>query len=139
MSLLGVGFDALRGFGILLIAVAAVGVFVALYSALRERRYDLAVMRTLGASRWTLLTHVILEGVILTVMGTILGLGLGHAAAAVLSRAVAQAQGLALAGWSFVPAEAVLAILALGVGVIAALVPAVQAYRTDIAQVLARR
>src|SRR4030095_16624935 len=49
-SIVGVGIDALRGFAAVLILAAGLSVFIALYSALQERRYELAVMRTLGAS-----------------------------------------------------------------------------------------
>ncbi len=51
LSLVGVGLDTLRGFGVLLIASAGLSVFIALWNAMQERRYDLAVLRTLGASR----------------------------------------------------------------------------------------
>jgi len=137
-NLLGVGFDAVRAFGLILVLVAVLSVFVALLSALKDRRYDLAMMRTLGASRRKLMTHVLLEGLILAGLGTVLGLALGHVAAAILGGAVEQAQGMALGGFTVVAGEIVVVLLALGAGVVAALLPAYQAYRTDIAQVLAR-
>ena len=42
--------EALRAFAVILMIAAGLSVFIALYTALEERRYDLAVMRTLGAS-----------------------------------------------------------------------------------------
>ena len=45
---------------------------------------------------------------------------------------------IAVTGWTWVPAELWLVALALGVGVVAALLPAWRAYRTDIALTLAR-
>ena len=48
--IVGVGVEALRAFALVLILAAGLSVFIALYTALEERRYDLAVMRTLGAS-----------------------------------------------------------------------------------------
>ncbi len=137
-NLLGVGFDAVRAFGLILVLVAVLSVFVALLSALKDRRYDLAMMRTLGASRRKLMAHVLLEGLILASLGTVLGLGLGHVGGAILGGAVEQAQGMALGGFAVVAGEIAVVLLALGAGVVAALLPAYQAYRTDIAQVLAR-
>jgi len=137
-NLLGVGFDAVRAFGLILVLVAVLSVFVALLSALKDRRYDLAMMRTLGASRRKLMAHVLLEGLILAGMGTLLGLVLGHAAAAILGGAVEQAQGMALGGFTFVTGEIIVVLLALAAGIVAALLPAYQAYRTDIARVLAK-
>lgn len=45
---------------------------------------------------------------------------------------------VAVTGWIWVPAELWLIALALGVGIVAALLPAWRAYRTDIARTLAR-
>ncbi len=138
-SLLGVGLDAVRAFGVILIAAAALSVFVALYNALNDRRYDLAVMRTMGASRTKLLLHVLLEGVLMTLSGAVLGLLLGHAATEMLGLFLREAQQVELTGWIVLPEELWIAVLALAVGVITALLPAIQAYRTDIARTLAQR
>jgi len=61
-ELLGVGFDAVRGFGFVLVFVSILSIFVALVSALKDRRYDLAMMRTLGAPRRRLMSQVLVEG-----------------------------------------------------------------------------
>jgi len=136
-DLLGVGFDAVRVFGFILVLVAVLSVLVALLNALKDRRYDLAMMRSLGASRRKLMAHVLLEGLLLAGMGTLLGLLLGHLAAAGIGSAVEQTQGLALGGFGFVAEEFIVVTLALGAGILAAIIPAYQAYRTDIARVLA--
>ena len=136
-NLLGVGLDAIRIFGLILVLVAVLSVFVALLNALKDRRYDLAMMRSLGASRRKLMAHVLLEGLLLAGMGTLLGLLLGHLAAFGIGNAVEQTQGLALGGFSFVVEEIYVVALALGAGIVAAIIPAFQAYRTDIARVLA--
>ena len=49
MSLVGAGVETLRVFALVLMASAALSVLIALTSALEERRYDLALLRTLGA------------------------------------------------------------------------------------------
>ncbi|MEM8601698.1 MAG: FtsX-like permease family protein [Bacteroidota bacterium] len=137
-DLLGVGVDAVRAFGLILVLVAVLSVFVALINALKERRYDLAMMRALGAPRRRLMAHVLLEGLLLASLGAVLGLVLGHLAAAVLGGAVEQAQGMAIGGFSFDLRVLFVVALALVAGVVAALIPAFQAYRTDIARVLAQ-
>src|SRR5688572_9100798 len=77
--IVGVGVEALRAFAAVLIFAAALSVFIALYTALEERRYDLAVMRTLGASPGRLFGLLVMEGLGLAVLGALIGLGLGHA------------------------------------------------------------
>lgn len=139
LTLLGIGLDTLRAFGLLLIFTAGLGVFIALYNALKERRYDLAIMRTLGASRTKLLQHILLEGLLLVLAGTVIGIVLGHAVAEVLGATLKQTQQFELTGWAWVSAELWLFGLAFGVGLVAAMLPAIQAYRTDIARTLASR
>ena len=135
---LGVGVGALRVFGILLIAAAALSVFIALYNALKARRYDLAIMRSMGASQGKLVQHVLLEGLLLAGMGLMVGLALGHGMAEWLGHQFAQTRQMAMTGWTWAAGEWILVVIAIGVGFVAAILPAWQAYRTDIARVLAR-
>lgn len=137
-SIIGVGVDVLRGFALVLILSAALSVFIALYNALSERRYDLAIMRTLGASPAALMRLMLFEGLLLAALGGALGIVLGHALAEVLGWVLREAQQIEITGWAWVNAEWGLIALALGVGVAAALLPAWRAYRTDIAGTLAR-
>lgn len=139
LSLVGIGIDTLRGFGVLLIASAGLSVFIALWNAMQERRYDLAVLRMLGASRRVLLVQPLIEGLLLAGGGALLGLLLGHATAEVLGRTLPAAQAMGLTGLLWLPQELYVVALTLGVGLVAALLPALQAYRTDIAAVLAAR
>ncbi len=137
-ELLGVGFKALQAFGLILMLAAALGVFIALYNALKERRYDLALMRTMGASRMKLLWHVLLEGLLMVLMGTVLGLVLGHVATEVLGWFLREAQQVEITGLAWTIEELWLLALAVGLGLVAALLPAFQAYRIDIARTLAQ-
>lgn len=139
LGLLGVGLGALRVFGLVLVAAAVLGVAIGLYNAMRERRTDLAVMRTLGASRRRVVAQVLLEGVLLAGAGTALGVFLGHVAVAALVAASAGTRTpLPVTAWTVAPAEVAIAALAVAVGALAALVPAVQAYRTDVARTLSQ-
>jgi putative ABC transport system permease protein len=137
-TIIGVGVDVLRGFALALIVAAGLSVFIALYNALLERRYDLAVMRTLGARPGKLMALMLLEGLLLAGIGAALGIVLGHVLTEVLGIALTAAKQVSVTGWAWVNEELWLVALALGVGVVAALLPAWRAYRTDIAGTLAR-
>lgn len=136
--IVGAGIEALRAFAAVLMLAAGLSVFIALYTALEERRYDLAVMRSLGASPGRLFGLLLLEGVALAFVGALLGLGLGHAFASALGIWLEAAQQPPVTGLAFRAEEAGILAIALAVGLVAALIPAWTAYRTDVARVLAR-
>ncbi len=138
MSLVGVGLDTMRAFAMILLATAAISVFVTLTSALQERRYDLALLRTLGARPASLFALVAAEGVTLVVAGVILGFGLGHAAAEVLGRWLYATRSWSITGLAWEPAEATVALAVIAAGVATSLIPALQAYRRDPAILLKR-
>jgi len=137
-TIIGVGVDVLRGFALVLILAAGLSVFIALYNALLERRYDLAVMRTLGAGPGKLMALMLFEGALLAGIGAVLGIALGHVLTEMLGFAFKAAKQVSVTGWVWMNTELWLVVLALGVGVVAALLPAWRAYRTDIAGTLAR-
>ena len=138
LSLMGTGIDAFRIFAYVLIMAAGLGVFIALYNAMKERTYDLAIMRTMGASRFFLVKQVMLEGVLLAILGVLVGLILGHGAAEVLGSFLGESQGLKLSGLTFSVDELWLVVLAIVIGIVASVLPAIQAYRTDIARTLSQ-
>ncbi|MGX9782637.1 FtsX-like permease family protein [Janthinobacterium lividum] len=136
-NLLGVGIDVLRAIAAGVLLVAALSLFVALYGALEERKTDLAILRTLGASPAKLLRLLLAQGLLLSLTGAALGWLLGHAAVGLLGW-LASMQDLNLQAWRIVPGEAWLPVIAVAVGLLAAAIPAARAYRTDIAATLAR-
>ncbi len=137
-TIIGVGVDILRGFALVLIFSAGLSVFIALYNALEERRYDLAIMRALGARPRKLMALLLFEGMLLALIGAAIGLLLGHVLTEVLGYALKRANQPEVTGWVWSMSELWLVAIALGVGAIAALVPSWRAYRTDIARTLAR-
>ena len=136
--IVGVGVEALRAFAAVLILAAGLSVFIALYTALEERRYDLAVMRALGGSPGRLFGLLMTEGIVLAVLGAAIGLGLGHGLGAVMGAWLESQQQYPVSGMEWRQEEIWVLAVALAVGVIAALLPAWRAYRTDVSSTLAR-
>lgn len=136
-SLLGIGVDLLKSFAYIIIIISGLSIFISLYNALKDRKYDLAIMRSLGASRTKLFVHVILEGIIITVLGGILGYILGHGLTEVLAGSYEKSDEVGITGLVFVNQELYVMLIALGVGILASLIPAFNAYKTDISKVLA--
>jgi len=138
MNLVGVGVDVLRIFALVLMATAAISMFAALMAALQERRYDLALLRTLGARPAALFALVAAEGVTLVGAGVILGVVLGHVAAGVLGSWIARTNAWSITGFAWQPAEGWIALAVLAAGAATCLIPAFQAYRRDPAILLKR-
>ena len=136
-TVFGVGTDVIRGFAMLLIGASAFGLFVALAQALDERRYDLAIMRTLGARRGLIVAVLLIESLLLAATGLVVGLGLAHGLAANVGTWLPAAAPLAAGARAWHPDEWGVVALALGTGIIATLLPAWRAYRLDVAATLA--
>lgn len=137
LTVFGAGIDLIRAFAVLLMGASALMLFVALAQALDERRYDLAILRTLGASRMQIAAVLLAESLMLALLGTAIGLALAHLAALGIARWVPQAAPLAAAASRWLPAEWGVILLALSAGILAAMWPAWRAYRLDVAATLA--
>lgn len=136
LRLLGVGADVLQALAVALLVVAGLGVFTALWQAVRERRSDLAMLRLLGAGPFKLAVLLLAEALWLAVLACALGVAWAQGLVAALPWFMPPdtAGLLAGSGWSSrlwtVPA------LALGVAMLAAVLPAWGAYRVDVARLL---
>jgi putative ABC transport system permease protein len=139
LSMLGVGTRAVQWLGGVLLLVAALSVLVALWQALRERRTDIALMRLLGVSPQRLAGLLFAEALWLAVLSLVAAVALSWGLTALLGFVLAQEQSLALMGgldlWVWWPVP----MLALGVAVLAAAVPAWSAYRQDVQTLLSVR
>jgi putative ABC transport system permease protein len=137
LTVFAAGVGLIRAFAWLLVAASTLMLFVALAQTLDERRYDLAIMRALGASRGQVATVLLIESLLLTAAGSLLGLAMAHLAMAATGWWLPQAGPLAEAARHFLPDEWAVVGLALAAGILAALWPAWRAYRLDVAAALA--
>jgi putative ABC transport system permease protein len=139
LRMLGVGSEVLQGVGAVLLVTAALSVFIALWTAVRERRADLAMLRMLGASPARVAALLLAEGLWLALLASVLGLAAGHALAGLVGTVLAGQQSLPVSGAVWLPQEGWIPAVALLTAGAAALIPAVSAYRVDVAQLLQGR
>lgn len=135
-SMMGVGEDFLRRLALAIVLVSAFSIFISLFSSLKDRKYELALMRVMGASRGKLFTLIILEGLILAVIGYVIGIALSHISMEVLAGQMQDSYKYSFTGKTFLTEEWYLLAGALLVGLVAALIPAFQAFRTNISETL---
>lgn len=137
-SLFGIGLQALQylAYGIMLIS--GISIFIALYNTLKERKYEFALMRVSGASRMQLLGLVLFESLLLCITGFLLGTIVGRVGLWLISSTTEQEYKMTFDPFAFAfEKEGVLFIVTIFVGVIAALIPAIKAYRLNISKTLA--
>lgn len=135
-SMMGIGLDALKILAWVIAFVSGLSIFISLYNSLKERKQELGLMRSMGARPVTLFSLIILEGLIIAILGYLLGMFLSHLVLYLSADDVFHAYKYKLNAFSLIREEAGLLIGALVIGFIAAIIPAMQAYRTDIAKVM---
>ncbi|MEM8667247.1 MAG: ABC transporter permease [Planctomycetota bacterium] len=113
--------------------VAAVGVLVAIYNSMNDRRRDIAVMRALGARRQTVTTVIVIESLLVATIGAIVGWVLAHSAITLYAGTIEEQTGVQVGFFSTSSYEVLILPLVLCLSAIAAMLPALSAYRTDVA------
>ncbi len=133
----------LLGLSVLIIVVSGIGIMVSIYNSMSDRRHEIAVMRALGASRGTVMWIILLESILLSLGGVLLGWLLGQALIAVLSPWILNSTGVSVGffgniGLSYyhVPVEVYLIVGIVALASLVGLLPAFTAYRTDVARAL---
>jgi len=118
-----------------LVTLMATGfLFVSLYSALQQRRRDIALMRSLGAHRRTVFGLIIAEALVITLVAILVGFGLGHVLVGVGAHFIKVETGVRISGFYISTAEQWIVPLGLILGGLVGLVPAVQAYSVNVAR-----
>ena len=138
--------------------VSGISILVSIYNSMNDRRHEIAVMRALGADRYTVSRVILYEAMLLALGGCAIGWLFGHLACFLASPVVELQTGFAVGfhifgepyfypferilpslgekiyfpvEWLIVPALVILSII---VGIW----PALSAYRTDVAQSLGK-
>lgn len=139
LHMLGLGTDVLRAFAGVLLLTAGLSVFIALWSAVRERRADLALLRMLGAPPRKVAALLLSEALWLGLLAAVLGLLLGQGFAALLAWLLALDNSLLIGGLVWPAVLWVVPALALGVSLLSALLPTFAAYRVSVLELLQNR
>jgi putative ABC transport system permease protein len=136
---LGTVEGGLRLVGALTIVVGLIGMLVALYSSLEARRREMAVLRAVGARPRVIVTLLVLESGLLTLLGCALGIALVTGGFALAQGTIEANTGVHIT----VRAPGALEWTYIGVvmlaGVLVGLVPAWRAYQSSLADGLSPR
>ena len=139
LHMLGLGTDVLRAFAGALLLTAGLSVFIALWSAVRERRADLALLRMLGAAPRKVAALLLCEAVWLALVASVLGLLLGQGFVTALAWFLQLNNTLLIGGLVWPVALVGVPALALSVSLLSALLPTWSAYRVSVLELLQHR
>jgi len=81
---------------------------VSIYNSMSDRRREIAIMRSLGASRSTVLTIILLESILLSLGGGAVGCLLGHGIIGGLSPWITSRTGVAIGFLQLIVFEVIL-------------------------------
>jgi len=132
----GIGMSVVKAVAILIMIISFLSVFISLFNALRERQYELAILRTLGGRRIQLFMLILLEGFFMVALGLIIGLALSRVGITMLSDMAKDSFHDEFNALIFLPQEYYLVGITLGLGVVASLLPALRAFFMDISKIL---
>lgn len=139
LNMIGVGTDVMRALAGVLLLTAGLSVFIALWSAVRERRADLALLRMLGAPPRKVAALLLCEALWLALLATLIGVLAGQELMAALAWFLQLDKSVLIGGLSW-PAELwSVPALAVGVALLSALLPAYEAYRANVFELLQSR
>ncbi|MEM6964647.1 MAG: FtsX-like permease family protein [Bacteroidota bacterium] len=133
--MIGVGVSTLQLIAGGIMLMAGFSVFFGLYSRLKERKYELALLRTVGYKRSHLFTLLISEGILLALIGYIFGWALSRLGLHFVNHQAQHDFNLQFDnGW--VAGEGGLLLVTFAVGILAALIPAWQATQMNVSATL---
>ena len=128
--------DVLYKLSWLIFCLAMVSVFITLLNSLKDRKYEIAMMRAGGATSTTVFMSVLIEGALISLIGSFIGILLGHSLMQLLANYMISSYNYDFTGLMFYPFEYILILGSLLIGMISALYPAYTAYKLNIAQTL---
>jgi len=133
---------------LMICVVSGISILVTIYNSMNDRRQEIAVLRALGAGRSTVLWIILLESMILSVVGGAIGWLLGHGLVTMASALWVEARtGVTIGFFQFAPPiadwlpislELLLVPLLICLAIVVGLIPAIAAYRTDVAKSLGK-
>jgi putative ABC transport system permease protein len=134
--------------------VSGISILVSIYNSMSDRKHEIAIMRSLGAGRGTVMTVVLLESLMISLIGGVVGWLAGHALIGLASGKIEEESGVVVSAFDLAPempelsyllgealtpnisVEIWLIPILIALAIIVGFLPAVSAYRTDVAEAL---
>ena len=136
-KLFGFGIKTLTYLAYLIIIVSGFSLFINLFNSMNDKKYEMAFLRTLGASKFQLSKMIIFESLILTLSGFIIGVLFSRFGVMFVSFLIDKNINYNLESIKILNQEYWFFGLAILIGLIASLIPMIQVYKMNISKILA--
>jgi putative ABC transport system permease protein len=133
------GEQVLKMVALFVVIVGLVGMLMSLYSSLNERRREIAILRAVGVGPGKIIALLVLESGLLSLMGSLLGIGIVYGLVILLQPIVEQQFGLFIPLKFLSVTEPLYVTGVLIAGLVVGLVPAWKAYRNALSDGLTVR
>ena len=135
-KLIGLGSNGIKYFTIMIISLAFIMLYLALINSVEQRKYDIAIFRSLGSSKQNIFSLIMIESFLIVFIGSFFGLILGQLLIEIISEFYFQSQEFGIKGFIFIPKLYLLWILFILTSQIIAILPAIKAYKIQIKNIL---
>ena len=136
-KIFGIGFETLTYLAYLIMFVSGLSLFLNLLNSLRERKYEMALIRTIGGTKVQTSLMLFYESIILCVIGFFGGIILSRIGTLVTSNLLEESLNYSISIPIFLSSqELILLIFSISIGVFSCIIPAFSVYKMNISKTL---
>jgi len=136
IKLFGSGVQTINGIALAILLVSGLSIFISLLKTIRERRQELALLRTYGLGTRQLLGLALWEGIFLAIIGFVLGWLLGRLGLWGVSQYMQKLYGYSLGIPGPQKTELILLVFTLGLAILATLMASRSIFKLNVAKTL---
>jgi putative ABC transport system permease protein len=116
--------------------LGAISIFVSMVNSLKDRVFELALIRSMGATRTQVFLMIMIEALLLSVIGIVFGLVVSHTGILALNDYASDQFGISISFLKVSSAEWIITGITLLLSLLAALLPALRTVKIDVSKVL---
>ena len=132
-GIVGIAESALLAVSVMVVITALIGMMATVFSSLNTRRREMAIFRAMGASPVAIFGLLVLEAILTTAAGSLLGLGFLYVGLFIAQPMIDSAFGLFLPIQAPAGREMLVLFAVIVAGAAVSLIPALRAYRLSLA------
>lgn len=135
-ELFAIGISTLRIVALSVLLLGAVSIFVSMINSLKDRVFELALIRSMGATRAQVFLMILIEALLLSIVGILFGLIVSHAGIFALNDYAGDQFGITISFLKITSGEWIIIGATLVLSLLAALLPALRTINIDVSKVL---